>query len=339
MISALVAGIGGGSLGTEVLKALKLAGGYRIVGCDISPLAFGFYAGFCDAVALARADGYIESLLSICRTHNVQIVIPGAEVPTKLIANSAELFRKEGIALAINSADVAARTNDKKRCFSELSKLGIAIPRTSEADNVAALDEMPLPCVIKPSVDSGGSAFVFYARDRDEMKFYATYLSLNGKKPIAQEYISHENGEYTVGVLSEPDGSIAGVIAMQRSFPNKLSISAEGENYLISSGISQGRFDEFPEICAAARKIAIALNSMGPLNIQGRVDAHGRFLPFEINPRFSASTYLRATAGFNEIDYFARRLMELPVTPLSMRPGWYLRGVTEAFVSDQGIVA
>ena len=39
----LVSGIAGASLGTEIAKSLHHAGGYDILGCDISPLAFGHY--------------------------------------------------------------------------------------------------------------------------------------------------------------------------------------------------------------------------------------------------------------------------------------------------------
>ncbi|MBF0103086.1 MAG: hypothetical protein HQK77_19480, partial [Desulfobacterales bacterium] len=43
----MIAGIGGASLGTELLKCLEAAGGYTIFGCDISPLAYGHYmSGF-----------------------------------------------------------------------------------------------------------------------------------------------------------------------------------------------------------------------------------------------------------------------------------------------------
>jgi len=49
-----------------------------------------------------------------------------------------------------------------------------------------------------------------------------------------------------------------------------------------------------------------------------------------INPRFSASTYLRALAGFNEIDIYLRLLLGLPAQPAEgVREGYYLRGLTE----------
>jgi carbamoyl-phosphate synthase large subunit len=232
-----------------------------------------------------------------------------------------------------------AIAGNKSRCFVELDRLGFAVPRTIAVTDTGVLERVPFPCIIKPSAESGGSSFVFFARDRNQAELYASYLMANGKLPIAQEYISHQNGEFTVGVLSDLDGSIAGVIAMKRAFPAKLSIMAQGDDFLISSGISQGRFDDFPTVCAYSREIAKGLGSVGPLNIQGRIDENGKFLPFEINPRFSASTYLRALAGFNEVDFMVKRLMNSEPAPLSMSPGWYLRGVTEVVVRDQDAIS
>lgn len=76
---------------------------------------------------------------------------------------------------------------------------------------------------------------------------------------------------------------------------------------------------------------------MGPINIQGRVRS-GVLMPFEINPRFSASTYLRALAGFNEIDMLLGYLItgELP-SPISIKPGWYLRSLTEDYVTKEAV--
>jgi len=38
MVTVLIAGIVGASLGTEIAKSLRLAGGYHVIGCDPSPL-------------------------------------------------------------------------------------------------------------------------------------------------------------------------------------------------------------------------------------------------------------------------------------------------------------
>lgn len=333
----LVAGIGGASLGTEVIKSLRLAGGYRLFGCDISPLAFGHYGGLLDKSMIVRKGTYIDDILNLCSSQGLKVVIPGGDEPARLIAAAHSRFAERGIAVAANSSAVVAELADKALCFLRLAKLGFPIPRTFDVEGGIPSD-LPMPCILKPAIDSGGSAFVFFARSVDEAALYAEYMRRNGLRPIAQEYITHENGEFTVGVLSKRDGSVVGGVAMKRAFPAKLSVAARGAGFLISSGYSQGHIGPYEAVCATAIAIAKAVDSRGPINIQGRVDADGRFLPFEINPRFSASTYLRAVAGFNEVDYFVRHLLGQPLPTLAASSGWHLRSLTEAFIPDGGLI-
>lgn len=330
----LIAGIGGGSLGIEIAKSLSLAGRHHVMGCDVSPLAFGHYSENCEKTFLVSADDYVDDLLRLCAEEGVEVIIPGANSPASLISAAQERFEAAGILVAANTPEVVALASDKARCFEKLAQLGVAIPSTSRISGDASFGEISYPCVIKPSSDSGGSAFVFFARDAGEAKLYSAYLMNNGKDVVAQEYVSHENGEFTVGVLSDAAGEIEGVIALKRVFPAKLSIMASGRDFLISSGVSQGHIGLYKDVCDVAVEIARKFQSRGPFNVQGRVDAHGRFLPFEINPRFSASTYLRTLAGFNEVDHFIAMRLGLPVKGLAIKPGWYLRGVTEEIVTE-----
>jgi carbamoyl-phosphate synthase large subunit len=200
------------------------------------------------------------------------------------------------------------------------------------------VDEAPLPCIVKPSKGSGGSAFVFYAHTRQEVRLYDAYLQSNGRHAIAQEYVPEEGGEFTAGVLSAPDGSVRGAIVLKRAFPAKLSIAARSRDFLISSGITQGHVGEYPAVSDVVIKIAVAVGSTGPINVQGRIDSQGRFLPFEINPRFSASTYLRAMAGFNEVDYYIQLIFGESLPSLEARAGWYLRGLSEVFVENGSVL-
>jgi carbamoyl-phosphate synthase large subunit len=90
--------------------------------------------------------------------------------------------------------------------------------------------------------------------------------------------------------------------------------------------------DEFAPLRAQAERMAAALGSTGPLNIQGRV-RQGVLLPFEINPRFCASDYLRALAGCNQPDIFLQYLAYGTVAPPQpLRPGYYLRSLSEIHV-------
>ena len=113
--------------------------------------------------------------------------------------------------------------------------------------------------------------FTFVARDRQEATLYMRYLLDNGKLPLLQEQVSHDEGEFTVGVLSLPNGRVACSIALKRLFHSKLSGPFRGETGLISSGYSQGIIDDFPECRGTSEAISMALKSIGPINVQGRM--------------------------------------------------------------------
>ena len=332
----LVAGIGGASLGTEIIKCLCRADRYTILGCDISPLAFGHYVEGVDESFVVPVDGYSDAVAAECERRGVDAVIPGGEEPLRLLAGAADALAARGVRLAANRPDLIALCTSKHLLFAHLADLEIPTPRTVAllpGGDPSPLHDVRFPCVIKPSVGSGGSRHVFLAADPDEGRLFADRLRARGVPAIVQEYVPLDEGEFTIGVLSRPDATIVGSVAMQRLFHNNLSISSQTEAGLISSGYSQGLIDAFPDLCAQAERIAKALASAGPLNIQARV-VNGVLLPFEINPRFSASTYLRAMAGFNEVDLCLRHLLhDSCPPPPAITGGYYLRTFSEAHVT------
>lgn len=336
-IKVMVAGIGGASLGTEICKCLILAGKYEIYGCDISPTAYGLYDdGFYETYRISR-ENYVADVLDACRRAGTKWLIPGGEQPNALLGAATELFALEDIQVVTNDAAIVGLFSDKDATFKKLSAYGIAIPKTTELTNADDVSTVGLPCIVKPATGSGGSTSVFFAVTKDEALIYADFIRRNGSVPVAQEYVSDEEGEFTIGVLSLPDGKLAGSIALRRVLDAKLSVAYRGRGGLVSSGYSQGYIDKFPDICRQAERIAGIIQSRGPINIQGRV-RNGVLLPFEINPRFSASTYLRALAGFNEIDMLIDYLItgELPASE-SIKEGWYLRSLTETFVAKEDV--
>lgn len=331
----MIAGIGGASLGTELLKCLSQSGEYRVFGCDISNLAYGHYEAGFEKTFLIDRTTYVESILDVCQKSHIEYIIPGGEEPMVLLGEVAKVLNDHGITLVANSTEVSRLFSNKERTFKTLSELGFQIPLTKSINQTSDLEDMIFPCVIKPSTGTGGSAFVFLAADKHEARAYVEYLITNEKAVIAQEYVPEAEGEFTVGVLSLPGGQIACSVALKRIFDSKLSVLAKSSMGLISSGYSQGLIDDFPEVRVLAEKIAQAVDSQGPLNVQGRIK-NGVFLPFEINPRFSASTYLRALAGVNEIDIYLQYLVKgIFDRPKAVRPGYYLRSLTELYVDKR----
>jgi carbamoyl-phosphate synthase large subunit len=336
-VRVMIAGIGGASLGTELAKSLRVAGHYKVYGCDISKIAYGHYCDLFDETFVVDKENYLDEVIDKCRKHEIDCLVPGGEQPLAILTANSDRLTKNNMRLAGNTESVIKTCSNKRVTFSTLKDLGFLIPRTVEVAGREDFSSVCLPCVIKPSTGTGGSAMVFFAQTIEDAIVYAQFIRMSGSSPIAQEYIDHAEGEFTVGVLSLPSGEIAGSIALRRSFDAKLSLSYKTENFLISSGYSQGFIGNFPGVCSQAEAIAKALDSRGPLNIQGRLK-NDEFIPFEINPRFSASTYLRAMAGFNEVDIFIQALLfGKSTSPPEIKSGWYLRSLSEEFVAPERV--
>jgi carbamoyl-phosphate synthase large subunit len=345
-ICVLVTGIGGGGLGHELVKSLRDIERYRIVGADTSAASFG--RADVDAFGvLPRASdpGYIDRLLELCRRESVDALVVGSE--PELIAVSAGRDRLDTeVLLLANSREVIALGLDKVATGHFLLERGFATPRFLEVDHSDAVpNEFPLPAVVKPSTGGGGSTNTFLVQERAELDFTCEYLIRQGLTIVVQEYVGTPDAEFTVGVLHTLDGHLVGSIALQRDLSsglsrrlavaNRTSRAELSPSLVISSGISQGRVEDFPDIRRQCEELAEALGSRGPLNIQCRV-VDGLVHTFEINPRFSGTSHFRAMLGFNELDLLIRHHLmheDLP-EPIGYRHGRIVRGLQERLVDD-----
>jgi carbamoyl-phosphate synthase large subunit len=345
-ISVLVTGVGGGGHGHEVAKALKLADRYRIVGLDMSPTSFGLFdldAAF--VVPPASEPGYIDNLLAICRDQRIDVLIHGSEPELKIISAHREAFRSAGVLPLINAADVISLCMDKWSTVQALEAAGLPVPRSALVDREEDIPDFPLPAVVKPSVGGGGSANTFLAQDRTELVDACRTIAQQGQASIVQEYVGTPQDEYTVGVLSTLDGTSIGSFALNREImsglsnrikvPNRTDRTDLGPVLAISSGVSQGQVRDFPDVRLGCEQIAAALGSQGPMNVQCRF-VDGTQYPFEVNPRFSGTTYIRALMGFNEPDLLIRHhvLGEPLAERVEYRFGHVVRALVERVVDD-----
>jgi carbamoyl-phosphate synthase large subunit len=333
----LVAGIGGASLGTELAKCLRDAGGYEVLGCDVSPLAYGHYDPALARTFLVERERYLDEVRALCRAHAIRAVIPGGEEPLALLAPAAASLAAMGVHVASNSPEVVAVCSDKARLAAHLAEIGLAVPATTPVDDVRALPTMPFPWVVKPARGGGGSHLVALVSNAEDARAAVGAILASGLPAVAQEYLPLDEGEYSFGLVSSPEGRLLGSIAMRREFPSKLSVALRVKAGLISSPYGQGLIASFPELQAQAEEIARRLDSRGPLNVQGRV-VNGILRPFEVNPRFSGSTYLRAMAGLNEVDTYLRAALgREPRGAAPLRSGYYLRSLSEVYVPAESV--
>jgi carbamoyl-phosphate synthase large subunit len=230
------------------------------------------------------------------------------------MSRNRERFEAEGILLPINPHRVIETCMDKVRTAEALGLAGFAPPRYASIhrrEDLVGIDFFPV--VVKPSRGGGGSANCYIAQTPAQLEALGILLDLDepDQQFMVQEYTGTPAEEYTVGVLHDLDGCFINSIAVRRilesqlnvriSVPNRTGRHELGDRLVISSGISHGYVGRFPEVTGQCEEIARALGVRGPINIQCRL-VEGRVKVFEINPRFSGTTSLRAMMGYNEPD-------------------------------------
>jgi carbamoyl-phosphate synthase large subunit len=344
-IRIMVTSVGGGGVGMEAIKALRLSRRkYFILGTDMSDRSYGLFQADKGVVVPAANDArFVPEILKICSKEKIRAVIPGSEAELAVLSKRRGEFEKLDIYLLINSRSVIDLCLDKKKTFNYLRRKKITIPRTVAIGRKSDISKVDfLPAIIKPCVGTGGSRNVFVAQDEEELDFFCNYLMKYGSKPLVQEYVGSSNDEYTVGILSDREGELISAIVIRRNIvaalSNRLkipSLKSKGATLVVSSGISQGEVVENKAVVAGCVRIAKAVNSKGPLNIQCRF-VRGKVYPFEINPRISGTTHMRALAGVNEPDLLLRKYVLHERLPTEIKPkrGLVIRGLEEMFVEN-----
>jgi len=318
-ITVLLTGVGGGGHGEQILKALRLARlDLEIVGTDITPFSSGLaLVDHPYLVPKASEPDYIPALMRLCGKHGVQAMFHGSEPELKVMAAHRGEIEDRGIFLPINPDAVIDICMDKVKTAAFLQGRGFGHPRYAEITGCEQLKDFPIyPAVLKPSVGGGGSAMTGVAQSPEEAVYLGRQLLDIFGRFIIQEYVGTPDDEYTVGVLTDMDGRLINSIALRRylmsalsnrfKIPNRTPRKELGPVLVISSGISQGYIGHHAEVQRQCEEIALALGARGAINIQCRF-VGGRVIPFEINPRFSGTTSLRAMVGYNEPEILLRR--------------------------------
>jgi len=348
-IPVILTGIGGGGHGEQILKALRLGEKkYRIIGTDINPACANRHdVDEFHLAPLARDEGYLAFLLELARAKKCIALFHGSEPEMLVMSKARDQLEADGLYVPVNPPSVMDICQDKVRTTQHLEKNGFAHPaflKIASVNDLAKFDRFP--AILKPSVGGGGSADVFIAQNPEELELFGAYLLKTHSAFVVQEYVGTPDDEYTVGVLFDRSGELLNSIAIKRTInsaltirtrvPNRTGREELGKMLVVSSGISQGEVGDWPEIRAQCEAIAQSLNPSAPVNVQCRV-VEGKVIPFEINPRFSGTTSLRAMAGYNEPDVLIRKdvLGEKIATRLPYRHITILRGLREVVMDAQ----
>jgi carbamoyl-phosphate synthase large subunit len=307
----LVTGVGGRSVGAGILHALMRTDGairdrWEVVGTDADPFSWGLYVA--DERALvpsAAAPHYLEAILDLVEREQVAAVIPGTEAEVSLLTAHRD---EVPVPVVANEAALMPLMMDKNETEAKLRELGLKVipsyPWERRADAVA---DFGFPLFVKRTRQTGGSRGVHLVVSQSELDALVPFVEPQ-YAPIVQPYVGDGDAEYTVGILTDKAGELIDSIVMKRKLMGLSLLDAKrvgARTATVSTGISQGFIVRDPEIQEFCEDLAQRLGSRGPMNLQLRV-ADGEFYVFEIHPRFSGTTPIRASAGFNEPDMLLR---------------------------------
>ncbi len=321
-LTVLVTGVGAPP-GVSIFKALRQSAlAPRIVATDADPLSVGLFRA--DAAhVLPHVDRdeetYLERLAELCLRERVRLVCFGSEPELRRVAqHRRRLEDQTGARLVVNDARLVELFLDKWATACALRARGLPAPDTVLAGDAVSvqgfLECHPFPLILKPRHGSG-SRDLFKVRDASELEVLTRYVP----GAVLQEYLLPDDEEYTVGVYKSPRTGYVGQIAFRRNLAAGLTYKAEVV------------FDaEIEDVC---RRVVETFDLWGPINVQLRKTTAGARI-FEVNPRFSSSSVMRAYFGFNEAELCLRDLvLEEPIVPPTIRPGWSLRYWNEIYLA------
>ena len=293
-----------------------------IVGTDSNPGAYG--ALECDIFEQLPSiyeEDYVHKLLNACINNSVDIVIPGLDDDVLILSKQRSLFHKHNIKLICSDSELVTLCRDKGKLFDKLSPFSKNLARTFTPEKaLTALEnnELSFPCIAKPKAGSG-SLGLKLIRDKSEILvinnqyIIQELLYPDNQDPNRQKFIAGlaqnrilQISEISIQVLSDSRGRVLGRMASR----NRLKNGAPVEILPIDNNYIWKAVDELqPKLQK--------LGMRGPLNIQGRLTDDGiKF--FEINPRFTGITGIRAMLGFNEVEACIKSFLGVDSGSLSL---------------------
>lgn len=311
----------GSLIGQAIIKSLKLSdlmNRVTLVGMDYFQGTIGSYWMernylFPDILSPSVTEAeWMAELSQIINKEELDYLFVGVDFELPILAeNKAQLLAETGCVVVTSDSEVIRVGNDKYETYKFLVQHDIPAPQTYLFEDYCS-GEMDFPCIVKPAVGAR-SRGVSIVNTEQELKSAAMSIS----NPIVQELIGDSESEYTCGAICL-DGDVREVISLRRDLKEGNTSDAyyEGPN---------DRIDEY------VRQVAACLKPMGACNFQLRIDRDGNPKLFEINPRHSGTTFMRALFGFNEVEYILKSLMGESVPELQLRPGLVKRFFDETY--------
>lgn len=291
----------GGAAGVAVVRGLQ-ANGHSVVAVDSDGLAAGLRLADESAI-IPRSDDptFIDALSDIIDGVETQMLIPTLTEELLALAGAEAVLEAKGVATWLPSPAAVEVCMDKWQFAGLLEDNSIAGPAT----NLGSGEGVPGAWVVKPRFGRGSRDVHFVDRMAD-----LRWILPRVPEPIVQTRLNGR--EFTVDVLIDRDGSLAGAVPRWR-LETKAGISTKGRTF------------SDDDLIRAVEDLLVATGLTGPANVQGCMAADGTPSFIEVNPRFSGGLPLSLAAGADLLGEYVRGIEGEAVRPDKLR---YKAGVT-----------
>ena len=247
----------------------------------------GIVSDECLPVSRCTADSYIDELLTICREHNVGVIIPTIDTELLVLSANKQCFADEHVQLAVSDHSFIQICRDKRLTESYLRNVGIEVPKPVDKFHPV------FPMFAKP-YDGSLSTNIHVIRTQDDL----TKEILEDPKLLFMEYIDKkEYKEFTVDMYYGKDGQVKGIVPRERIEirAGEINKGITRNNYIV--GFLKERMDCQPNIRGC---ICIQLFYR---------EADNDIKGIEINPRFGGGFPLSYYAKANFVEYVIREYL------------------------------
>jgi carbamoyl-phosphate synthase large subunit len=315
-INILVTAVGGG-VGQSILRALftsKLD--FRLIGTDVNPWATGLYS--CNKgylISPAGHEAFEQNLVEICASEKIDVLIPGSDPEIPYIAKIAKDLSELGVVCILGSHHSVQICRDKQKAYKFFADKDLPFTKTlrlKNDDDYSQVCDDDFPLIVKP-FDGSASMDVHVVFGWDEL---VKLKNDKQKDYIVQEYLIPEEWsiekskltkEYVIskGRLVQKDEISIQVLIDDKGLPFEIFTSLNSLKDGVPVTIEPKKNLGVDDIAWKMAKQLGAIGLCGPCNLQCRITKNGAKF-FEINPRFTGITAVRALLGFNEVEALIR---------------------------------
>ncbi len=262
-----------------------------------------------------KQDSYIEELITHIKAHRIKLLFVGIGFELEMMAGNKKRIEDEtGCTVIVSSVKVIDIAEDKYKTYLFLKENGIFCPDTWLPPEI---EKVRYPAIVKPRTGSG-SRGLSLVKNRQELENTLKTL----KNPVIQENVGKMENEYTCGVTFFK-GEVKTAICLRRTLRH-------GNTYAAFNS------PDTPEsVYDYINVISKKLKPFGACNYQLRLDKDGTPKLFEINARFSGTTYVRHFFGINEVEYTIKHLLGMKTPKFKVKYGKVLRYLEDFFVEDK----